>query len=113
MKTTHFALAAACVLSGFPVPALECLEPVRGCYFGFTLGSAKSIPDLSSKLGFTPAAYVEFFSFSDLSPDIDRIKTFLDDVTLIQGIAMLTLEPRDGLDQVTQTACDQVAGLCR
>jgi hypothetical protein len=104
--------AGACALLGFSNDALERIEPPQGCYFGFTLGSAKSIPDLSSRVGFTPAVYIEFFNFSDSFTDVASIEAFLDQVAAVQGVAVLTLEPHNGLGQVTQSGCYQIADLC-
>ena len=92
--------------------ALERLEPSQGCYLGFTLGSTKSVSQLESTLGFAPAVYLEFFDFSSASTDFTRIGPFLEQVTAVQGIAMLTLEPHEGLENVTVVECDRIAQLC-
>lgn len=112
MKTRRFMTAGVCAWLGLSNHALERIEPEQGCYFGFTLGSSQSIPNLSSRLAFNPATYVEFFSFSELSTDFARIEMFLHEVAEVQGIAALTLEPLAGLGQVTQVACERIADLC-
>lgn len=112
MKTNTFGLAALCAFLTAPIQALERLEPAEGCYFGFTLGSGASISQLSSRLGFTPAVYVAFFDFSSSTVNFEAIHSFLEQVREVQGIAMLTLEPWEGLDTVTENQCRQLAELC-
>lgn len=112
MKKITVGIAALCAVLASPVEALERLEPQEGCYLGFTLSSGGSISQLTSKLGFTPAVYVAFFDFSGSTVNFDAIRAFLEQVSEVQGIAMLTLEPWGGLDSVTENQCQQLAEHC-
>ena len=96
----------------FQAHALERLEPEDGSYFGVTLTSGKTISPLANELGFTPAVYLEFFSFTGALAEFQGIRQFLEEVRSVQGIAMLTLEPWNGLESVTETNCRTLANLC-
>jgi hypothetical protein len=96
----------------FPTRALERLEPAEGCYFGINLGDGDTAGTVTSRLGITPAVFVRFFSFP-LSPEMHtQLAEFLNQVQPTHGIALITLEPFDGLSAVTDAACLDVARLC-
>ncbi|HTL18832.1 MAG TPA: hypothetical protein VL793_16465, partial [Patescibacteria group bacterium] len=92
--------------------ALERLEPADGCYLGFTLGETDRVARLSSKLGITPAVYHRFFDFPVNTYDGVSLTNFLNEVLLNGGIVMLTLEPWDGLDSITESVCADMGTLC-
>lgn len=112
MKIHSLALIAFGISLLLSSSALERLEPARGAYFGFTLGSGQPVAQLSERLGFTPAVFVRFYDFSTDNPSFDPMRAFLDEVSAIHGIAMLTLEPWSGLQAVTDSQCRQLAELC-
>jgi hypothetical protein len=107
------AAATLGVVLALPATALERLEPAEGSYFGISLNYGNKIETLSSNLGLTPAVYGRFFNFWTSEQDTESMRSFLEEVTAVQGIAMLTLEPWDGLGAVTQEECRQLAELCR
>src|SRR6187455_3347136 len=113
MGLKHISAGALSLALALPGVALERLEPTEGCYFGFSLDSGRTISGLSSTLGFTPAVYVRFFRFPITSQDSENIRAFLEEVARVQGIAMVTLEPWDGLERVNENECLQLASLCR
>lgn len=113
MRLKHFSAGALSLALALPGAAFERLEPAEGCYFGFSLDSGRSISVLGSTLGFTPAVYVRFFPFPGISQESENIRGFLEEVARAQGIAMLTLEPWDGLERVNENECLQLASLCR
>jgi len=92
--------------------ALERLEPQEGCYIGFILGRWDTIRDLSSRLGFTPAVHTKFFDFPLNVSDEANAKIFLEQVTDVHGIAMLSLQPARGLSTVAESDCLKLAQLC-
>lgn len=100
-------LAAVCSAQG-----LERLEPAAGTYLGFTVGSVKSIPELNARLGFAPAVYVQFFHFEMTAVIRRELTNFLAQVAEVQAIALLTLEPWNGLETVTQKSCREIAQIC-
>lgn len=111
MKSLAFNVALLALIAQ-PVIALERLEPPEGCYFGVNLGEGDTIDRLSERLGITPAVYVQFFHFpltTELRADLNA---FLDEVRPTQGIALITLEPFEGLDRVTATECLDLATIC-
>jgi len=106
---TPFLSALVCALN---VTALERLEPAEGCYFGFTLNESTTIENLRSRLSFTPAVYSRFFAFPLSDPTRPALEAFLTEVSTVQGIAMITLEPWSGLDRVNAAACKDIAEIC-
>ena len=113
MKTNFSLLIAALFIAAPPtVSALERLEPPTGCYFGVNLGERDKIEKLTKRLGITPAVYVQFFHFP-LTPALrDKLTGFLDEVRPTRGIALITLEPVEGLGAITEADCLDLAGLC-
>lgn len=91
---------------------LERLEPPAGCYFGVNLGERDTIPQLRAHLGITPAVYVQFFHFPLTATARADLTAFLDQVRPTRGIALITLEPVQGLNAVTAAECLDLASLC-
>src|SRR5437773_1651601 len=100
------------LLLALPACALERLEPSYGCYFGVNLGDTDTVPRLNARLGITPAVYVRFFQFPFPPNDRASVTNFLADVAAAGGIAMLSLEPVQGLRAVTTNACIDLGNLC-
>ena len=105
-----------CVILGLaaakPAKALERLEPATGCYIGMLIADEDDIPRLSKRLGLTPAAVSRFYGFPLTPSQRQSLIAFLDDVRTHGGIAVLTLEPFDGLNAVTAVQCNDLADLC-
>ena len=100
-------LAVACSAQG-----LERLEPARGTYLGFTIGSVDSVAELKTRLGFPPAVCLQFFNFEMTAIIRKELTNFLAEVASAGGIAMVTLEPWNGLETVTPEVCRQIAQIC-
>jgi hypothetical protein len=112
VKTLIIILIAAILAQTRDANALERLEPLEGCYFGFTLDENATIGDLSSRLGFTPAVYSRFFAFPLSRLSLGSLDKFLKEVNDADGIAMITLEPWGDLDTVNQGSCKDLADAC-
>ena len=104
--------AALGLLLALPTSALERLEPTQGCYFGVNFADTDTIPRLNARLGLTPAVYARFFEFPLPAYARGSVSNFLAEVTAMGGIAMLTLEPVQGLKAVTTNACIGLGNLC-
>lgn len=107
--TLFFALS---LLFPHCVRALERLEPAAGCYIGFSLEPGYTIYDLGRRLGITPAVYNRYFTFPTTDTDLVPITEFLEEVRGVDAIAMLTLEPWNGLESVVENDCVRIAELC-
>ena len=94
------------------VRAAARLEPPTGCYFGVNLGEGDTIDRLSARLGITPAVQVRFFSFPLTQPVREQLTGFLSQVRASRSIALITLEPFQGLASVTDAECLDLAGIC-
>ena len=92
--------------------ALERLEPANGCYIGMLLADEDSPSSLSTRLGLTPAAFSRFYAFPFDASARQNVSDFLDQVRTRGGIAVLTLEPFDGLSAVTAAHCNDLGDLC-
>ena len=90
------------------------LEPQCGYYFGVFNGnlSGDVISNYNDWLGFTPASYVTFVNFPLTLEDTDTLNCFIRKIVPTGGIAVITLEPMDGLDAITEKACQDFAALC-
>ncbi|MDD5017078.1 MAG: glycosyl hydrolase [Eubacteriales bacterium] len=90
------------------------LEPSYGYYFGVVNGnlSEDTINDYNSWLGFTPASYVTFVNFPLNQEDTDTLNGFIEEIAPTGGIAVITLEPMEGLDAVNEKDCQDFADLC-
>jgi len=94
------------------VRAVERLEPPEGCYFGVNIGQGDTVPRLTSRMGIIPAVYVQFFHFP-LTPALrDELAGFLAEVRPTRGVALITLEPFQGLAAVTEADCRELGALC-
>jgi hypothetical protein len=105
-------LLAFTVLISRNLRALERLEPGAGCYIGFSLEPGYTIYDLGRRLGITPAVYNRYFKFSTSDTDLVPLTEFLEEVRSFHAIAMVTLEPWNGLQSVGESDCLRVAELC-
>ena len=112
MKVSFAALFAIACLFSCSTQALERLEPASGCYIGMLLGEDDSPNSLSTKLGLTPAAFSRFYSFPLDAFARQNVSDFFDQVRASGGIAVLTLEPFNGLSAVTAANCNDFADLC-
>ncbi len=114
---THFLralaglLALTCLFSSMS-KALERLEPANGCYIGMLLAEQDTPNSLGARLGLTPAAFSRFYSFPLDASARQNVSDFLDQVRASGGIAVLTLEPFNGLSAVTAANCNDFADLC-
>lgn len=119
LRSRRFAIArVALFLSVFasvanPARALERLEPPDGaCYLGFSIGSPDTIGHLNSRLGLTPAVYLQFFRFPIPPEEQPRLTQFLEEVLATGGMAAVSLEPQEGLEAVTEEHCTSFANVC-
>ena len=104
-------LALTCLFASM-AKALERLEPANGCYIGMLLAEEDTPNSLSARLGLTPAVFSRFYSFPLDASARQNVSEFLDQVRAIGGIAVLTLEPFNGLSAVTAANCNDFADLC-
>ncbi len=109
--TPLFAFALSLIVAP-PLRALERLEPAEGCYFGVNLGGDDTISRLTSRLGITPAVFVQFISFPLTPASREQLSDFLNQVRRTHGLALITLEPFHGLDAATESDCLEMARLC-
>jgi len=107
-----FSVLTIILLTSASVGALERLEPAAGCYIGFSLEPGHTIFDLSSRLGITPAVYNRYFKFPESDSDLNPMIEFLEEVASFNAMAMVTLEPWEGLEKIVESNCVRVAELC-
>ena len=117
MKRQHLHISAVVLLTALPVlspslQGLERLEPPEGCYLGVSVGAGDTIDQFCSSLGLRPAVYTDFFAFPLTLQGRNDLKRFFNQVRPTQGIALITLEPKVGLSNVTEEACQELAQLC-
>ena len=70
-----------------------------------------SVADVSARLGATPSVWVQFVAFPLDDAGRGNLDAFIDQVAAVDGIGLITLEPRDGLDSVTEAAAEELARL--
>ncbi len=70
-----------------------------------------SATEVSQRLGATPAVWVQFTAFPWGDGDRGNIDAFYQQVADVGGMALLTLEPSDGLAAVTNEAIAELATL--
>jgi len=89
------------------------LEPQSGCYFGVVRDdiTLDTIHSYSAWLGYTPAAYVTFVKFPMTQQDIDKLNV-IKQVVPTGGIVLITLEPSDGLNSISNKDCQDFATFC-
>ncbi len=91
-------------------PGLARLEPGDGAYFGLNLDwGSVCAADAAERLGRTPAVWVQFARFPLDDGARANLDAFIEQVAGVGGIALITLEPHDGLAAVTQAAADDLA----
>lgn len=90
------------------------LEPPYGYYFGVVNGniSRDIINGYNSLLGFTPASYMTFVTFPLNQENTDTLNNFIKEIVPTGGIAVITLEPMEGLNAVNEKDCQDFADLC-
>jgi hypothetical protein len=88
------------------------LEPADGqCYAGANLNLGEMSPDEFNKLtGFRHAIFVDFFHFP--IKDESRLESFFGKCKDAGAIALITLEPFEGLESVTEENSAKFADLC-
>ncbi len=103
----------ACTVSG-ESKYYKNIEPESGFYFGIAReGITQSIiSEYEDWLGFTPASYVKFIAFPMTEQDVHELKTFINEIASTGAIALITLEPMNGLDVITEQDCQEFASLC-
>jgi hypothetical protein len=78
------------------------LEPPNGIYFGVNLDWRQdSAAAFNGRLGLRAAVYVAFFTFPFSSADLSNVDKFIEQVAQEHGLALITLEPSDGLNTIT------------
>lgn len=96
------------------VPGKALLEPAQGTYFGMNLDWANdSIAGVSERLGRTPAVWVQFVPFPLDASARKNLDDVVGQVAQAQAMALITLEPNDGLDAVTDAAIADFASLVK
>ena len=94
------------------VPGLARLEPADGAYFGVNLDWGNdSAAAVSERMGRTPMVWVQFVSFPLDDAGRANLDAFIDQVAAVHGMALITLEPFDGLSSVTDAAIADFASL--
>ena len=68
-----------------------------------------SVAQVSERLGATPSVWVQFVAFPLDPTQRANLDAFVEQVAAAHGIALLTLEPHDGLDAVTAEAAADLA----
>lgn len=93
-----------------PGPGLARLEPADGAYFGLNLDwGSVTAADAAERLGRTPAVWVQFARFPLDDGARANLDAFIEQVAGVGGIALITLEPHDGLASVTEAAAADLA----
>ena len=92
------------------LPGLARLEPADGAYFGVNLDWGNdTAAAVSERLGVTPAVWVQFVPFPLDDGALANLDAFIDQVAEVGGLALITLEPHDGLASVTDAAAADLA----
>lgn len=93
-----------------PIPAFS---PGDGrAWSGMNLDWANdSIAAVAERLGVTPAAWVQFVRFPLTDGDRQNLDAFFEQVGAVHGVAVVTLEPHDGLGSVTSDAAEDLAAV--
>jgi hypothetical protein len=96
-----------------PAPGTARLEPPEGgAWFGLNLDwGSETAAEASASLGRTPAVWVQFAPFPLDDAARANLDLFVDQVAEVGGMAVLTLEPHEGLDTVTDAAASELADL--
>jgi hypothetical protein len=95
-----------------PAAGLARLQPASGTYFGLNLDwGHETAQQASDALGHTPAVWVQFAQFPMDDGARANTEAFIEQVAGVRGIALLTLEPNDGLAAVTDAAAADLGDL--
>lgn len=98
--------------SSSPRPLPELVPPARTAWFGMNLDWANdSVADVTERLGASPSVWVQFVRFPLDDGGRANLDAFIDQVATVNGIALITLEPHDGLASVTPEAAEELAAL--
>jgi len=90
--------------------SLARLEPASGAYFGVNLNwDVDTGAAFSQRVGKTAAVYVQFAAFPLGADERSYLHSFIEQVAEQRAIALLTLEPFDGLDTVTSDSANDLA----
>ncbi len=93
-------------------PGRARLQPAKGTYFGLNLDwGSETAREASDRLGRNPAVWVQFARFPLDAGARSNLDAFVQQVAGVGGLALITLEPRDGLAAVTDTAANHLADL--
>ena len=93
-------------------PGRARLEPSSGAYFGLNLDwGDETAAQASESLGRTPAVWVQFSAFPMDDATRSNVEAFIEQVAAVGGMALLTLEPHDGLATVSDTAAADLGDL--
>ena len=85
------------------------LEPTTGAWFGVNLDWENDSPAAyAGRLGRTPAVFVEFAAFPLDDASGKRLDAVIDQVSEAGGMALLTLEPHDGMAAVTPAVATEL-----
>ena len=88
------------------------LQPAEGAYFGLNLDwGHETAAQASASLGRTPAVWVQFARFPLDDGARANLEAFTAQVADLHGMALITLEPHDGLAAVTDEAAADLADL--
>lgn len=86
-------------------PGRARLQPASGAYFGLNLDwGNETAQQASDSFGHTPAVWVQFADFPMDGGTRANVEAFIEQVAGVGGMALLTLEPHDGLAAVTDEA---------
>jgi hypothetical protein len=92
-------------------PLPELVPPAGEAWFGMNLDWANdSVAAVSERLGATPSVWVQFVRFPLDEPGRANLDAFIEQLAAVDGIALVTLEPHDGLESVTAEAAEELAG---
>jgi hypothetical protein len=106
------ALIATLAASSNLAPALARLQPTGGAYFGLNLDwASETAAAATERLGRTPAVWVQFSRFPLDASARANLDALIDQVATVGGIALVTLEPEDGLAAVTTAVADDLGDL--
>lgn len=88
------------------------LAPASGVLAGVNLDwGDETLAEYADQLGRRPAVAVSFAPFPLSATDVENITAAKDQVRANGGILLLTLEPHEGLDAVTEELADELATL--
>ncbi len=96
------------------IPGKSRLEPAGGTYFGMNLDWANdSIVQVTQRLQRTPSVWVQFVPFPLDDGARKNLDDFIGQVAAAHAMALITLEPNDGLAAVTNEAIADFASLVK